>query len=46
MVVIMVTLRNKLYEIAKTEKNDETKLLIAFNVDQPPRRSSDYVLFN
>ena len=37
-----ITLRNKLHEIAKKEKNDETKLLIALYVDQPPRRCSDY----
>ena len=37
-----IKLRNKLHDISKTEKNDETKLLIALYMDQPPRRSSDY----
>ena len=30
-----VTKRNKLHEIAKTEKNDETKLRIVFKMNQP-----------
>ena len=37
-----IKLRNKLHDIAKKEKNDETKLLVALYMDQPPRRSSDY----
>ena len=37
-----ITLRNKLHKMAKKEKNEETKLLIALYMDQPRRRSSDY----
>ena len=37
-----IKLRNKLHAISKKENNDETKLLIALYMDQPPRRSSGY----
>ena len=37
-----IKLRNKLHNIAKKEKNEETNLHIALYMDQPPHRSSDY----
>ena len=33
-----IKLWKKLHDIAKNEKNEETKLLIALYMDQPPRR--------
>jgi len=37
-----VTLRNRLHEIMKQEKNDLYKLIISFYIDNPIRRTSDY----
>ena len=38
-----VTLREKMHQIMKIEKNEVYKLIISLYIDQPPRRTEDYV---